>query len=69
VRRLTEVSDAGLIGGLTPRPGEVRLAHHGILFLDELPAFKRDVLVVIRQPLENGISRAAAPLTHPAWAR
>lgn len=64
------ISDAGLIGGGTvPRPGEVSLAHHGVLFLDELPEFKKNVLEVLRQPLEEGavtISRAAVSLTYPS---
>lgn len=64
------VSDVGLIGGGTvPRPGEVSLAHHGVLFLDELPEFKKNVLEVLRQPMESGrvtITRAAATVDFPA---
>lgn len=64
------ISDAGLIGGGSmPRPGEVSLAHNGVLFLDELPEFKKNVLEVLRQPLEDGkvtIARAAQTITFPS---
>jgi magnesium chelatase family protein len=64
------ISDAGLIGGgQIPKPGEVSLAHHGVLFLDELPEFKKNVLEVMRQPIEEErvtISRAATSLTYPS---
>jgi magnesium chelatase family protein len=64
------ISDAGLLGGQSlPRPGEISLAHNGVLFLDELPEFKRNVLEVLREPMESGhvtISRAAGSFTFPA---
>ncbi len=64
------ISDIALIGGGTyPKPGEVSLANHGVLFLDELPEFHRNVLEVLRQPMEEGevtISRAVSAITYPA---
>jgi magnesium chelatase family protein len=64
------ISDAGLVGGgAVPRPGEVSLAHHGVLFLDEILEFKRHVLEGLRQPLEEGtvtVTRASASIRYPA---
>ncbi len=64
------ISDVGLLGGSTiPAPGEVSVAHNGVLFLDELPEFKRSTLEVLRQPLEDGhvtVSRAAGTITFPS---
>jgi magnesium chelatase family protein len=64
------ISDVALIGGgQIPKPGDVSLANNGVLFLDELPEFKRNVLEVLRQPIENGevtVSRAVASITYPA---
>lgn len=64
------ISDAGLLGGsANPTPGEISMAHNGVLFLDELPEFRRQTLEVMRQPLEDGrvtISRAAGSMTFPA---
>ena len=64
------ISDAGLIGGgRVPKPGQVSLAHHGVLFLDEMPEFRKDILEMLRQPMEDGqvtISRSMISLTYPS---
>ena len=64
------ISDAGLIGGgRMPKPGQVSLAHHGLLFLDEMPEFRKDILEMLRQPMEDGqvtISRSMISLTYPS---
>jgi magnesium chelatase family protein len=64
------ISDAGIVGGGTyPRPGEISLAHNGVLFLDELPEFRKNVLEALRQPMEAGvvlISRAVGSITFPS---
>ena len=75
-RRTTRRAASALVGGGSdPRPGEISLAHHGVLFLDELPEWDRHVLEALREPLESGvihISRAARQCTFPArssWSR
>jgi magnesium chelatase family protein len=62
------LSDAGLLGGgQVPRPGEVSRAHHGILFLDELPEFRRHVLAVWRRPLEDSLLITMARILRASW--